>query len=73
MDLSSRAGWLMKSDRLMDVIFDIEAGFDLQIWIARVPSQSNPADVLSREVVTALGSAKGVEVDPWEMLCLVAE
>ena len=54
------------SDRLMDVIFDIEAGFDLPVWIERVPSQSNPADVLSREVVTALGSVKRVEVDPAE-------
>ena len=51
------------SDRLMDVIFDIEAGFDLPVWIAWVPSQSNAADVLSREVVTALGRAKRVEVD----------
>ena len=61
------------SDRLMDVIFDNEAGFDLRVWIERVPSQSNLADVLSREVVTALGSAKRVEVDPWEMWCLAAE
>ena len=50
------------SDRLMDGIFDIEARFDLRVWIERVPSQSNPA-----------GSAKRVEVDPWEMWCLVAE
>ena len=47
--------------------------FDLPSWIERVPSQSNLADVLSREAVTALGSAKRVEVDPWEMWCLVAE
>ena len=40
------------SHRLMDFIFSIEAGFDLPIWIERGPSQSNPADVLSREVVT---------------------
>ena len=25
------------SDRLMDVIFDIEAGFDLPVWTERVP------------------------------------
>ena len=61
------------SDRLIDVIFDIEAGFDLPIWIERVHNRSNPADVSSREVVTALGSAKGMEVDPWELWCLVAE
>ena len=54
------------SDRLTDVIFDIEAGFDLPVWIERVPSQSSPADVLSREVVTAVGSVKRVEVDPAE-------
>ena len=61
------------SDRLMDVIFDTEARFDLPVWIERVPRQSNPADVFVREIVTALGSAKRVEVDPWEMWCLVAE
>ena len=61
------------SDRLIDVIFDIEAGFDFPIWIERVHSRSNPADVSSREVVTALGSAKRMEVDPWELWCLVAE
>ena len=39
---------LVDSDRLMDVIFDIEAGFDLPIWIERAPSQSNPADVFAK-------------------------
>ncbi len=57
----------------MDAIFDIGAEFDLPIWIERAPSQSNPADVLSREVFTAVGNAKKVDVDPWEMWCLVAE
>ena len=61
------------SDRLMHVIFDIEARCDLPVWIERVPSQSNPADILSREVVTVLGNAKRVEADPWEMWSLVAE
>ena len=45
------------SDRLMDVIFDMEARFESPVWIERVPSQSNPADILSRELVTALGDA----------------
>ena len=54
------------SDRLMDVIFDT-------VWIERAPRQNNPADVFVREIVTAFGSAKKVEVDPWEMWCLVAE
>ena len=61
------------SDRLIDAVFDIEAGFDLPVWIERVPSQSNPADVLSREVVTAFGSAEKVEVDPCKMWRLVAK
>ncbi len=47
--------WLANEDcdRLMDVIFDIEARFELLVWIERAPSQSNPADLWSREVVTA--------------------
>ena len=56
----------------MDAIFSIEAGFDLPIWIERVPSQGNAADVLSREVVAVLESARNVEVDAWEM-CLLAD
>ena len=39
----------------------------------RVPSQSNPADALSREVVSTLGNAKRVEVNPWEMWRLLAD
>ena len=55
------------------MFFDIEARFDLPVWIERLPSEINPAHVLSREVVTFLGSAKRVEVGPLEMWCLVAE
>ena len=55
------------SDRLLTSIFEIEPLFSLPVWIERVPSQSNPADILSREVVTKFGSATRVEVDPWEM------
>ena len=60
------------SDCLMDVIFDIEARFEIPVWIKRVPSQSNPCDILSRVVATLLGDAKRVDVDPWEMWSLVA-
>ena len=51
------------SDRLLNSIFEIES----------LPSQSNPADILSREVVTKLGTATKVEVDPWEMWNTSAE
>ena len=61
------------SDRMIDVIFQVEEEFDLPVWIERVPSQSNPADVLSREIVTRFGKAERVEVDPWEMWCMLAE
>ena len=61
------------SDRLLNCIFEIESLFNLPVWIARIPSQSNPADILSREVVTNLGSATKVEVDPWEMWNMSAE
>ena len=61
------------SGRLLDTIFGIEAGFHLPVWIDRVPSQSNLADALSREVVTVLGSATKAEVDPWEVWNLTAK
>ena len=61
------------SDRLLNSIFEIESLFSLPVWIERVPSQSNPADILSREIVTKLGSATKVEVDPWEMWNTSAE
>ena len=50
-------------DRLLNAIFEIE----------KAPSQSNPADILSREVVTRFGSPTRVEVDPWEMWNMSAE
>ena len=61
------------SDRMIDIIFQVEEEFDLPVWIERVPSHGNPADILSREVVTKFGEAEKVEVDPWEMWCLLAE
>ena len=36
------------SDKLLNSIFEIEALFSLPVWIERVPSQSNPADILSK-------------------------
>ena len=61
------------SGRLLNSIFEIESLFSLPVWIERVPSQSNPADMLSREIVTKLGSGAKVEVDPWEMWNTSAE
>ncbi len=61
------------SDRLLSLIFEIESLFSLLVWIERVPSQGNPADTLSREVVTSFGNATKVEVDPWEMWNMSAE
>ena len=55
------------SDKLLESIFQIESTFNLPVWIERVPSQSNPADLLSREVITEFGDAAKIEVDPWEM------
>ena len=55
------------SDKLLESIFQIESTFNLPVWIERVPSQSNPADSLSREVITEFGDAAKIEVDPWEM------
>ena len=61
------------SDKMINITFQVEEEFDLPVWSERVPSQSNPADVLSREIVTKFGEAEKVEVDPWEMWCLLAE
>ena len=61
------------SDCLKDVIFDIESRIEILVWIERVPSQSNPADIRSMELVIVLGDAKRAEVDPWETWGLVAK
>ena len=63
------------SDKIINIIFQVEEESDLPVWIESVPSQSNPADVLSRarEIVTKFGEAEKVEVDPWEMWCLLAD
>ena len=49
---------------MIEVIFRVGESFDVPVWIERVPSQSNPADRLSREVVTEFGKAERVEGDP---------
>ena len=61
------------SDKIINIIFQVEEEFDLPVWIERVPNQSNPSGVLSREIVTKFGEAETVEVDPWEMWCLLTE
>jgi len=40
------------SDDMICVIFRVDEEFDIPLWIERVASQSNPSDVLSREVVS---------------------
>ena len=55
------------SDDMISVIFEVEEGFDIPLWIERVPSQSNPSDVLSREVVAVFDGAERVRVNPREI------
>ena len=54
------------SDKIVNAIFQVESDFDVPLWIERVPSQSNPSDILSREVVTEFRGAERTEVDPAE-------
>ena len=51
----------------------MERDFDVPVWIERVPSQSNPSDILSRETVVEFEGAERAEVDPWEMWSLLTE
>ena len=39
------------SDKMFNSIFQVEEDFDVPVWIEKVPSQSNPSDILSRETV----------------------
>ena len=55
------------SDDMIGVIFEVEEGFDIPLWIERVPSQSNPSDILSREVVSVFEGAERVRVNPREI------
>ena len=61
------------SDKLISLIFQVESDFDVPVWIERVPSQSNPLDILSRETVAEFKGAKKTEVDPREMWSLLTE
>ena len=57
------------SDKMIDIIFQVEGDFDFPVWIERVPSQSTPSDILSVE----FEGADKAEVDPWEMWSLLTE
>ena len=61
------------SDKMISVIFQVESDFDVPVWIERVPSHSNPSDILSRETVAEFRGAEKTEVDPWEMWSLLTE
>ena len=61
------------SDKLISLIFQVESDFDVPAWIERVPSQSNPSDILSRETVAEFKGAKKTEVNPREMWSLLTE
>ncbi len=55
------------SDRMIKIIFQVGEEFNLPVWIERVPSQSNLADILSREAILEFKGAERCSVDPWEM------
>ena len=55
------------SDDMISVIFEVEEGFDIPLWIERVPTQSSPSDVLSREVVSVFEGAERVRVNSREI------
>ena len=61
------------SDKMINIIFQVEGDFDVPVWIERVPSQSNPSDIFSRETVVEFEGAEKAEVDPWEMWSLLTE
>ena len=61
------------SDKMINMIFQAEGDFDIPVWIERVPSKSNPSDILSRETVVDFEGAEKAEVDPWEMWSLLTE
>ena len=61
------------SDDMVDLIFKVEESFGVPVWIERVPSQSNPADVLSRETLTEFEGATRVRVCPSEIWSSLAK
>ncbi len=68
-------GWWANedSDKMINIIIQVEEEFDLPVWIERLPSQSNPSHILSRETVTKFEEAEKVQVDPWEMWSFLTE
>lgn len=52
---------------MINVIFKVEEEFHVLLWIEKVPSQSNPSDVLSKETVSEFEGAEKVRVSPWEI------
>ena len=58
---------------MINIIFQVEGDFDIPVWIQRVPSQSNPSHILSRETVVEFEGAEKADVDPWEMWSLLNE
>lgn len=52
---------------MINVIFKVEEEFHVLLWIEKVPSQSNPSDVLSKETVSEFEGAERVRVSPWEI------
>ena len=61
------------SDKMINLILQVEGDFDVPVWIERVRSQRNPSDILSRETVVEFEGAEKAEVDPWEMWSLLTE
>ena len=45
--------------RLISLLLAVEDVAGINVWVSRVPSPSNPADILSREVVPFLSTAAG--------------
>ena len=52
------------SSQLLKKIFSLEEKSCCQIWLERVPSQSNPSDHLSRSFVTIWNGLTSSRVDP---------
>ena len=61
------------NNMLLARIFELEEACNSQIWLERVPSQSNPADLFSREKVTVWNGLRNDEVDPKAVWLSVAQ
>ena len=61
------------SDKMINIIFQVERDFDVPVWMKRAPSQRNPSDILPRETVVEFEGAEKAEVDPREMWSLLTE